>query len=165
MKIYGWCVLVALNFIIIDSNLQEMPRTFQLLLLFTTLITLSLAEDWFMPDSNLISDAEFKSKVVDDRLSYKFVKYFTPHCPYCRYLKAVMDALKHKKEWCFKVYDFNCQWYPQFCMNNVKSGSFPYTAIYDEHGNTVEEIHGFYPEPIISTIFDRIEERCLAARG
>ena len=29
----------------------------------------------------------------------------------------------------------------------------------------IEEIHGFYPEPIITTIFDRIEERCLAARG
>lgn len=46
-------------------------------------------------------------------------------------------------------------------MQNVRSTSFPYTVVYDERGQVYEEIHGFYPEPIIADIFDRIEMLCL----
>ena len=74
----------------------------------------------------------------------------------CRYLKQVVDMLKHEKEWCFKMYDSNCDCYPQHCMKNVRSGSFPSTAILNENGNLHEEIHGFYPEPVLRTIFDKI---------
>jgi thiol-disulfide isomerase/thioredoxin len=91
-------------------------------------------EEWYMPNSNLISDQEFKGKVEEDQLSFKFIKYFTPHCPYCRYLKQVMDTLKPQKEWCFKIYDFNCQWYPNFCKDHVRGTSFPYTAIHNHKG-------------------------------
>jgi thioredoxin-related protein len=118
-----------------------------------------------MPDSHLISDKEFVDLVTNDRSCFKFVKYFTPHCPYCRYLKVVFDTLKHQKEWCFNIYELNCQWYPQFCMSNVKSTSFPYTVIYDQNGNVFEEIHGFYPENIISAIFSRIEDECLKVKN
>jgi hypothetical protein len=41
-------------------------------------------------------------------------------------------------------------------MENVRSGSFPYTAIHNQNGDLHEEIHGFYPEPVLRTIFDRI---------
>lgn len=109
-----------------------------------------------MPNSNLISDKQFDDKIKKDNTCFKFVKFFTPHCPYCRYLKAAFDQLKPKKSWCFKVYDFNCQWYPQFCTQNVRASSFPYTVVYDAKGDLVEEIHGFYPVPVISQIFDRI---------
>lgn len=131
-----------------------------------TLATLWVAagEEWYMPDSSLISDQEFQQKIIDDKSCFKFVKYFTPHCPYCRYLKAVFDTLKHRKEWCFSIYELNCQWYPQFCRENVHSSSFPYTVIYDQDGKVAEEIHGFYPEPIIATIFDRIEQLCLSLK-
>ena len=87
-----------------------------------------------MPNSNLISDIQFPQMIEGDLKSFKFVKYFTPHCPYCRYLKNVFDQLKVKKEWCFKIYDFNCQWYPKFCRDHVKSTSFPYTAVHNEKG-------------------------------
>jgi len=48
-------------------------------------------------------------------------------------------------------------------MQHVRSASFPYTAIHDQHGDLHEEIHGFYPEPVLRTIFDRIEQHCLDA--
>ena len=68
-----------------------------LLLGLATLLFCCAAEEWYMPDSSLISDQEFDSKVKQDKQSFKFVKYFTPHCPYCRYLKAVFDQLKHTR--------------------------------------------------------------------
>ncbi len=68
-----------------------------ILILLLSLITLTNCDEWYMPDSNLISDSEFEDKVMKDSLSFKIIKYFTPHCPYCRYLKQVIDILKHKK--------------------------------------------------------------------
>lgn len=135
-----------------------------LIIIFIAIIPLANSEEWFMPDSHLISDKQFIQFVLQDTSSYKFVKYFSPQCGYCRYLKVVMDKLKHEKEWCFKIYDFNCMWYPQHCQQNVRSGSFPYTTIHDGEGNVVEEIHGFYPEPVIRTIFERIQQSCLQMR-
>jgi thioredoxin-like negative regulator of GroEL len=84
-----------------------------------------------MPDSHLINQEEFQQFVMNDKTTFKIVKYFSPNCGFCRYLKQVVDQLKHEKEWCFKIYDFNCAWYPQHCMTNVRSSSFPYTAIYN----------------------------------
>ena len=104
------------------------------ILLIMLVIVLVKGEEWFMPNSNLISDKEFPTKIKKDTSTFKFVKFFTPHCPYCRYLKAVFDKLKPEREWAFKVYDFNCQWYHQFCMQSVKSTSFPYTVVYNEKG-------------------------------
>jgi thioredoxin-related protein len=124
-------------------------------LLLALLAGVCLGEEWFMPDSRLISDEEWRIN-VKEKDGFKMVKYFTPHCPYCRYLKAAVDKLKHEKQWCFEIYDLNCQWYPQFCMQEVHSTSFPYTVIYDNQGNLNEEIHGFYPEPVLRTIFDRV---------
>lgn len=134
-----------------------MPRVLSLVVFVLAVVGPIACEEWYMPGSNLINDQQFADKITQDASAFKFVKYFTPHCPYCRYLKAVFDDLKGRKEWCFKVYDFNCQWYPQFCRDHVKSSSFPYTAIHDEKGDLIEEIHGFYPEPIILKIFDRID--------
>jgi hypothetical protein len=71
---------------------------------------------------------------MEDRSTFKIVKYFSQNCVYCRYLKQVVDKLKHEKQWCFEIYDFNCGWYPNFCYQNVHAGSFPYTAIYDGEG-------------------------------
>ena len=111
-----------------------MAATWHKLVTLVLVMIVVSGEDWFMPNSNLISDKEFPRKVKEDNTSFKFIKYFTPHCPYCRYLKNVFDKLKTQKDWCFKIYDFNCQWYHQFCMQNVKSTSFPYTAVHDQKG-------------------------------
>jgi thioredoxin-like negative regulator of GroEL len=101
--------------------------------------------------------------VLNDKNSFKIVKYFSPHCQFCRYLKQVVDKLKHEKQWCFNIFDLNCAWYPQHCSQYVRSASFPYTAIHNADGELHEEIHGFYPEPVIRTIFDRIEQQCIEA--
>lgn len=84
-----------------------------------------------MPDSHLINEQEFTKYVKEDRTVFKIVKYFTPHCQYCRYLKQVVDKLKHEQEWRFQIYDLNCQWYPQLCNIEVRAGAFPYVGIYD----------------------------------
>lgn len=114
-------------------------------------------EEWFMPNSHLISDAEFPSKIRGDGSTFKMVKFFSQNCVYCRYLKMVVDQLKSEKQWCFEIYDLNCGWYSQFCYENVQASSFPYTAIYDGRGEVFETITGFYPEPVMRTIFDRVE--------
>lgn len=97
-------------------------------MLVAVLLSMVRCEEWFMPDSRLISDVEFREAVKGD--SYKIIKFFTPNCVYCRYLKNVFDKLKHEKEWSFAIYDLNCNWYPRLCQE-LKIGSFPYTAIYD----------------------------------
>lgn len=133
-----------------------MRSSLRLAVLIAFIVSLSYAEEWYEPDSHLINAEQFQELVINDKTAFKIVKYFSPHCGFCRFLKQVVDKLKHEKEWCFKIYDFNCAVNPQHCMQNVRSASFPYTAIHNADGNLHEEIHGFYPEPVIRTIFDRI---------
>jgi thioredoxin-related protein len=118
-------------------------------------LILADCEEWFEPDSHLISEAEHAEKIRDPT-TFKFVKYFTPNCMYCRYLKMVVDKIKHEKEWCFTMYDFNCQWYPQFCFQTIRAGAFPHTIVYNPEGAVDEVISGFYPEPVMRTIFDKL---------
>lgn len=65
-----------------------------LLSLILLLSPLCYAEDWYFPNSRMISDAEYKEKIINDHSTYKLVKFFTPHCQFCRYLKDVIDTLK-----------------------------------------------------------------------
>ena len=58
-------------------------------------------EEWYIPDSRMISPDQFKTHVTQDSSSYKFVKFFTPQCMWCRHLKTVVDKLKHEKTWNF----------------------------------------------------------------
>ena len=51
-------------------------------------------EEWFMPNSRMISPEQFKTHIDQDSSSYKFVKFFTPQCMWCRHLKTVIDKLK-----------------------------------------------------------------------
>lgn len=48
-----------------------------------------------MPDSHLINEQEFQQLVINDKTTFKIVKYFSPNCGFCRYLKQVVDKLKH----------------------------------------------------------------------
>lgn len=116
----------------------------------------AFCEDWFMTNSRLISDVELR-EAMKDKSTFKMVKFFTPHCVYCRYLKNVFDELKAEQHWSFEIYDLNCAWYPQLCNQELKIGSFPYTAIYDEEGKLDAEIRGFYPKPVIKDIFEQAE--------
>jgi hypothetical protein len=84
------------------------------------------------------------------------VKYFTPHCRYCRFLKKVFDDLKEERTWNMKFYDFNCNWYPEFCNDVVGISSFPYVGIYGPSGELVESMHGYYPEPVVRELFEKI---------
>jgi thiol-disulfide isomerase/thioredoxin len=38
---------------------------------------------------------------MGDHSTYKLVKFFTPNCVYCRYLKNTIDKLKQEKQWSF----------------------------------------------------------------
>jgi thioredoxin-related protein len=114
---------------------MQIKHNSHIIIVLFTIITFSLAEEWFMPDSNLISDSDFDRKIKEDKSTFKIVKFFSPHCVYCRYLKIAVDKLKHERQWSFAMYDFNCGWYPQFCMQNVRAASFPYTAIYNTEGD------------------------------
>jgi thiol-disulfide isomerase/thioredoxin len=70
------------------------------LILLLLLAFAALCEDWFMPGSRLISDVEFKEALTSTS-TYKMVKFFTPNCVYCRYLKNVFDTLKAERHWSF----------------------------------------------------------------
>lgn len=65
-----------------------------LLPLLLLLAQFSHCEEWYFPNSRMISDIEYKEKIINDHSTYKLVKFFTPHCQFCRYLKDVIDKLK-----------------------------------------------------------------------
>lgn len=119
------------------------------------LLACASCEDWFMPNSHMISDREFKT-AIKEAGTYKVVKFFTPHCVYCRYLKNVFDKLKSENNYEFPIYQLNCAWYPQLCNNELKIGSFPYTVVYDQKGDIDTDISGFYPQPVIKDLLDQI---------
>ena len=119
------------------------------------LLTFVCCEEWFMPNSHLISDIEFKTAIKESG-TYKVVKFFTSKCTYCRYLKNVFDKLKSENNYEFPIYQLNCDWYPQLCNNELRIGSFPYTSIYDQNGKLDAELRGFYPEPVIKNLLDQI---------
>lgn len=134
--------------------------TYQFIIIITFLISPATSEEWYTIDANIISDVQFDEKILLDHSTFKIVKYFTPYCVYCRYLKKTMDDLKHARNWSFIVYDFNCQAYPQFCLVRAKATSFPYVGVYDTEGNLVDQIHGYYPTNIIEGFLERTEEKC-----
>jgi hypothetical protein len=62
--------------------------------LWLALAVLLRGEEWFMPNSHLISEDEFQGKINGDGSTFKMVKFFSQNCVYCRYLKMVVDQLK-----------------------------------------------------------------------
>lgn len=100
---------------------------------FLLLLCLACCEEWYVPNSRMISDVEFKEKIENDKTTIKVVKFFIPNCVYCRYLKNVIDDLKAERKWSFEIYDFNCAWYPAVC-NNLQIGSYPFTGIFNQKG-------------------------------
>ena len=102
-----------------------------LFLILASMIQFAVCEEWFFPDSRLISPDQFKEKVKNNNATYKVVKFFTPNCQWCRHLKTVIDKVKHEKEWSFEIYDLHCGWYGGWCMQEAKATSFPFTGVYD----------------------------------
>jgi thioredoxin-related protein len=88
---------------------------------------------------------------------FKFIKFFTRNCRYCRLLKQVEEQLREEKQWSFNFYAVDCSLHYDLCMTKAAMTAFPFVGIYDAQGALHGTIGGFYPLETMREAFNTIE--------
>lgn len=73
------------------------------LILAIVLITAN-AEEWYEQGNPKFLDWTNFDTAVAEPNTYKFVKYFTHSCRYCRMIKQVEEELQQERKWMFTFY-------------------------------------------------------------
>ena len=76
--------------------------------LVAVLLTTVNSIEWYQKGHpNFLTWETFNNAVMEPG-KYKFVKFFTHTCKYCRMLKQVEDKLMQEQQWPFRLYDVDC---------------------------------------------------------
>lgn len=129
------------------------------IVLLTILFASATAKQWFEQGHTAFLTSKNFDNAVKAPGKYKFVKFFSHHCTWCRKLKYVVDKLMKEKNWPFEFYDVDCTKHGALCRQKVNAKAFPFVGIYDINGNLEETIRGFYPLDVIRDSFVSISSR------
>ena len=58
------------------------------------------------------------------------MKFFTPWCRYCRYLKDIIDNLLQKQHWQITVYEINCDGEDHNFCGSMGVRSYPKMSVF-----------------------------------
>ena len=118
-------------------------------LLLATLIATTTSLEWYEQGHTAFLTEKNFYDAVNEPGTYKFVKFFTHSCRYCRMLKQVMEQLLAEQKWPIKFYDVDCTKHYDLCVKTVNAHSFPFVGVYDLSGNLEASIHGYYPVDVM----------------
>lgn len=129
------------------------------LFLILALATIAVGAEWFEQGHLApLTHENFDSSILEQG-RYKFVKFYTQSCRYCRMLKQVEEQLREEKEWGFRFYDVDCTVHYDFCQSKVSISAFPYVGVYNLKGELEGHIGGYYPIDIMREAFKNIEQK------
>ena len=111
-----------------------MNKSSVLLVLFATILAASAKEWYEQGHANFLTWKNFDNAVSQPG-KFKFVKFFTHSCRYCRMIKQVEEKLMAERNWPFEFYDVDCTKHYDLCKKKVNVKSFPFVGIYDLEGN------------------------------
>lgn len=80
------------------------------------------------------------------------LKFFTPWCRYCKYLKDIIDDLKARDKWAITIYEVNCDEANHHFCGKMGVHSFPKMKVF-ENGNLMDNMDGFYPYEVVKELF------------
>ena len=130
-----------------------------LFLILTILFTSSSAKQWYeQGHTNFLTWKNFNDAVKEPG-KYKFVKFFTHNCRYCRMLKQVEEKLMKEKDWPFRFYNVDCSKHYDLCKKTVNARSFPFVGIYNLEGQLESKISGYYPVDVMRDALNAISEK------
>lgn len=122
------------------------------------LLQCGTAVEWYeQGHQNLLTWENFDA-AIEEKGTYKFVKFFTRNCRYCRLLKQVEEELQKEKEWGFKFYSVDCSLHYDLCSAKASISAYPYVGIYNTNGVLSGKIGGFYPLETMREALKTVEE-------
>lgn len=128
-------------------------------LLLAALVVGSAAVEWYeQGNTPFLTPANFSQAVMEPN-RYKFVKFFTHSCRYCRLLKQVEDELIQEEQWPFRMYDVDCSVNYDLCVAAIQPTGFPYIGIYNMKGELEAKFSGYYPTDVMRDVFRNISNR------
>lgn len=136
-----------------------MKKGLFLWLLICVLLGVTVAKEWYEGGSIPRLDASNFSQAIQEPHRFKFVKFFTHSCRYCRLLKQVEDQLLEEQNWAFRIYDVDCSLHYDLCLAAIQPTGFPYIGIYNHKGQLELKYSGYYPLPVMREVFQNISLR------
>jgi thioredoxin-related protein len=143
---------------------EKLPRAYiismrtsawNVVLLMAVVMTVT-GEEWYeQGHQNLLDWTNFDSTLQQPG-KFKFVKFFTRNCRYCRLLKQVEEELQQERKWGFEFHSVDCSLHYDLCQAKAAMTAFPYVAIYNTHGKLHGTIGGYYPLDTMREAFNTI---------
>lgn len=91
-------------------------------------------EEWYEVGNPHFLDTGTVFPAIKEADTFKVIKFFSPWCKYCRYVKSYMETFKSSNEVSsnLKFFDFNCQSNgPMFCWEHFQVRAYPAVIIFD----------------------------------
>ena len=98
------------------------------------MFTTTYSIEWYQRGNPKFLDWDNYNDAVAEPGKYKFVKFFTHSCKYCRMLKQVEEKLIQERDWGFRFYDVDCSLNHDLCQAAANIKGYPFVAIYNTQG-------------------------------
>ena len=131
------------------------PLTTAILLLVS--LSAVSAVEWYEQGQQHLLDWTNFDTAIQQPGKFKFIKFFTRTCGYCRLLKQTEQQLRQEREWSFSFYAVDCTLHYDLCMAKANITGFPYVGIYNAQGALHGSIGGYYPLETMREGFKTIE--------
>ena len=116
------------------------------------------AEEWYEQGHQSLLDWSNFDSTVQQAGKFKFVKFYTRNCRYCRLLKQVEEQLRQERQWSFEFYSVDCSIHYDLCLAKAAMTAFPFVGVYNTQGSMHGTIGGFYPLETMREAFKTIED-------
>lgn len=129
------------------------------------LVSMTLCLEWYQENNpHFINDHELKELLDKDHSTIKIVKFFTPWCKYCRFMKDYFDGYRksHQIDDHLKIYEFNCDASMNACTHGYRVSGFPTVLAYDKGGKELTRFSGMYPEQFVYQFITNMNKKAIA---
>ena len=116
------------------------------LALYWSMIQESRPLEWYEENNPHFLNGPEIASAIHDPNSIKIIKFFSPHCGYCRFIKGYMDEYKQNNDIDehLKFYEINCPNNIQICIREYQIRAYPSVQIFDNTGERIGRYDGMY---------------------
>ncbi len=135
-----------------------MAQPYRIIILLIVALVGVYGTEWYEQGHQSLLDWSNFDATVGQAGKFKFVKFYTRNCRYCRLLKQVEEELRQERQWSFEFHSVDCSIHYDLCLAKAAMTAFPFIGIYNTQGKMHGTIGGFYPLETMREAFTTIED-------